>query len=220
LTVERILAWADAHRKRTGSWPTSRSGPVADAPGEDWWNLNESLLHGYRGLGSGDSLPRLLARCRGRLNRRSQPKLSVAQVLTWADAHRQRTGRWPSAVARPVHEMPGLTWRAVNMALLMGHRGLPGGQSLAQLLGRERGKPSHATKSPLTVRQVLVWARAHHARKGRWPTANSGRIFEAPELTWMAVNASLSRGNRGLSGGSSLARLLRQHAPLRRGRTG
>src|SRR6266568_4544631 len=31
--VEQILAWADAHYERTGSWPNHLSGPIADAPG-------------------------------------------------------------------------------------------------------------------------------------------------------------------------------------------
>jgi len=220
LTVEQILAWSDAHRERTGDWPTSRSGPVADAPGEIWWNLNEALLHGYRGLSGGDTLPRLLARHRGRRNMRGQPALSEEQILAWADAHRRRTGRWPSAVSEPVSEAPELTWRAVNMALLMGHRGLPGGQSLARVLARKRGKLSHVTKPSLTVRQVLAWARAYRVRNGRWPTASSGEIAEAPGTTWMAVNAALDRGNRGLPGCSSLSRLLRQHTDSRRGKTG
>jgi hypothetical protein len=62
LTVEQILAWADAHRARTGRWPTAASGPVADAPGEDWRALNNALYFGRRGLRRGDSLPRLLVR--------------------------------------------------------------------------------------------------------------------------------------------------------------
>src|SRR5262249_50686037 len=33
---KEILAWADAYHERTGSWPTSASGPIAEAPGETW----------------------------------------------------------------------------------------------------------------------------------------------------------------------------------------
>src|SRR5207244_488778 len=33
---KEILAWADAHHKRTGTWPTGASGPIAEAPGETW----------------------------------------------------------------------------------------------------------------------------------------------------------------------------------------
>jgi hypothetical protein len=61
---------------------------------------------------------------------------------------------------------------------------------------------------PLTHEQILAWADAYHARTGRWPSAGSGAIADAPGETWQAVNLDLARGFRGLPGGSSLARLL------------
>jgi hypothetical protein len=33
LTERTILAWADLHHRRTGHWPTAKSGPVAEAAG-------------------------------------------------------------------------------------------------------------------------------------------------------------------------------------------
>jgi hypothetical protein len=39
-TIEEILAWADAHRARTGKWPTIHSGPVYEALDESWLNIN------------------------------------------------------------------------------------------------------------------------------------------------------------------------------------
>jgi hypothetical protein len=62
LTVEQILAWADAHYERTGRWPNSRSGPIPEAPGQTWNAVNVALYLGYRGLPAGDSLGRLLDR--------------------------------------------------------------------------------------------------------------------------------------------------------------
>ena len=220
LTAAQILAWADAHRRRTGSWPMSRSGPVEDAPGETWWNINESLLRGHRGLPGGDTLPRLLARERGHRNRRGQPPLRITQILTWADAHRGRNGRWPGADAGSVCGVPGLTWSTINQALYQGFRGLPGGDSLAQLLARRRGRPSYRKKPRLSIGQVLAWARVYRARRGHWPTAASGRVAESPDTTWMAVNAALSQGGRGLPGGTSLSRLFGEQTRARRGRAG
>jgi hypothetical protein len=144
LTLEQILAWADAHRKRAGDWPTSRSGPIAGVPDVTWWSVAEALIHGYRGLPGGDSLARLLARCRGRHNPRGQPPLSVTQILAWADDYHQCHGHWPSAAAGVIPEAGELTWRAVNLALRQGHRGLPGGSSLSRLLSQHRGKPRWA----------------------------------------------------------------------------
>jgi hypothetical protein len=74
--------------------------------------------------------------------RRQYPPLTVEQILAWADAYRARTGSWPNAKAGPVPEALGQTWNAINMALYVGHRGLPGGDTLARLLGRLRPSSS------------------------------------------------------------------------------
>jgi hypothetical protein len=60
LSVEQILRWADAHHCATGRWPTVRSGPVQDVPGESWQNIDRSLEQGRRGLPGGTTLARLL----------------------------------------------------------------------------------------------------------------------------------------------------------------
>jgi hypothetical protein len=142
LTVGQILAWADAYYARAGQWPRQRSGPIPEAPGLAWHNVDEALRHGHRGLPGGDSLARLLARERGARNPRGLPRLTVGQVLCWADEHRRRTGRWPSSKSGLVRGAPGLTWRAVEMALRSGHRGLPGGDTLARLLDEHRARDS------------------------------------------------------------------------------
>ena len=60
LTVEKVLAWADAHRAATGRWPTLTSGPVHGEPGEKWVNLDMALRRGRRGLPGGTNLSRLI----------------------------------------------------------------------------------------------------------------------------------------------------------------
>jgi hypothetical protein len=59
-----VLGWARAHCRRTGRWPTRRSGPVADAPGETWEEVHAALLEGLRGLPGGTSLAQLPDRVR------------------------------------------------------------------------------------------------------------------------------------------------------------
>ena len=61
LTVEQILAWADAHHRRTGQWPNLASGLVMEAPREKWASLDAALRQGHRGLAPGSSLARMLA---------------------------------------------------------------------------------------------------------------------------------------------------------------
>ncbi len=60
LTVETILAWADAHHEGCDRWPDERSGPVYHAAGEIWAEINEALHEGTRGLPGGTSLVELL----------------------------------------------------------------------------------------------------------------------------------------------------------------
>jgi hypothetical protein len=64
--------------------------------------------------------------------------LTVEQILVWADAHRTRTGRWPHQRSGAVAGVPGQSWSGADEALRSGRRGLPGGDTLAQLLNRHR----------------------------------------------------------------------------------
>lgn len=211
LEIEQILAWADAHHARTGRWPIEKDGLVADTPREKWVALDSALRRGHRGLPGGSSLPQLLAEHRGVRNRAALPPFTEATLLSWADAYYARHGRWPQAVSGPIEAAPGETWLAVETALSAGLRGLPGGSSLAQFLEEHRGVRNRHNLPALTPARILAWADAHHARSGRWPTAASGSITNAPGETWTAVAVALKVGVRGLPGGSSLARLLAEH---------
>jgi hypothetical protein len=105
---------------------------------------------------------------------------------------------------------------AVSKALAKGRRGLRL-SSLAKLLARHRGVTfKHRRRPPLTIEQVLRWADKHHARTGKWPKVDSGRIADATAgETWKRVNEALVRGNRGLPGGKSLAVLLAERRGVR-----
>jgi hypothetical protein len=138
LNPAKILEWADAHHARTGKWPNTRSGPMADAPGERCDGVQNALDVGYRGLPGGSSLTRLLAEQRGIRNQRHPPPLSIPQILQWADQYRARTGAWPLRDSGPIAEAPGENWLIVAQSLGRGMRGLPGGMSLAGLLARKR----------------------------------------------------------------------------------
>ena len=58
----------------------------------------------------------------------------------------------------------------------------------------------------LTRTQIL--ADQHHQQTGDWPSRLSGEVRGAPGETWLAINVALEKGNRGLKGGTTLARLL------------
>ena len=209
LTIQRILAWADAHHRRTGKWPISQTGPIDASPKETWLAVDSALRQGNRGLVGGSSLARLLAKKRGVQNRLALSPLTIERILAWADAHHARTGRWPTAKGGPVESVPGEGWGKINDALKQGYRGLPDGSSLARLLARERGVRNPAVPRPrLTISQILVWTDAHHVRTGRWPSSLSGPVKDMPGEAWGKINYALKQGCRGLPGGSSLALLL------------
>jgi hypothetical protein len=215
LTVPQVLAWADAHHERTGKWPQSESGFIREATADKWRNVDNALRYGLRGLPGHSSLARLLAEQRQVRNRGSLPPLLPKQILAWADAYHRRTGAWPTGESGPVAEAPGETWRAVDQALRVGVRGLPGGSSLARLLEQRRKVRNIQHLPSLTVPQILAWADAHHRRTGTWPTNESGPVVGAPGETWKGVAAALAIGRRGLPGGSSLPRLLATHRDVR-----
>ena len=193
-----------------GAWPKCNSGTICGTGGETWQNVNAALHFGSRGVSGGSSLARLLAKHRGVRNRRAQPRLTVQQILKWADAHRERTGRWPTRNSGAVPGTRYERWDNLYIMLGAGCRGLPR-TTLRRLRIKYRGKQGRWQRPLLTVRQILAWADAHYRRSGKWPTVALGRIVEAPDETWSGIAAALSFGRRGLSGGTSLRKLLTKH---------
>jgi hypothetical protein len=145
-----------------------------------------------------------------------RPLLTVEKILAWAEAYRELTGRRPNGHSEAIPEMAEETWAAIDTALIHGYRGLRGGLSLVELLNRHWSEMPRSDKPPLSVAQILAWAEAHYRRTGKWPTAASGVVEDAPEetwkgITWKQVNLALWEGFRGLPGEDSLSRLLRRH---------
>ncbi len=207
LSEKIILQWADQHRQRTRSWPTSESGQIADAPGETWKAIDHALRLGMRSLSGSSSLARLLADERGVRNIQNLEPLNVEQILRWADAYHEKTGSWPTSQSGTIPGTHGETWSGVNAALKRGRRGFPGGSSLARLLGRWRGTRNRKRPPLLNMEQIMRWASAYHDRNGSWPHRNSGSIEESPGETWAMVDRALRCGQRGLTGKSSLFRI-------------
>ncbi len=139
LSMTRILKWADEYRRRTGRWPHHKCGPIRGSKGENWNAIDAALTNGNRGLDGGSSLAKLLAARRGKRNHLDLPRLNIAQILAWAESHRQRTGEWPMETSGPVRDAPNEKWSRINRALYNGTRGLRTDRvTLAQLLAKRR----------------------------------------------------------------------------------
>jgi hypothetical protein len=209
LALDEILNWADAHHARSGKWPKLTSGPIPEARGVSWAQVNAALQEGKRGLPGGMTIARLLAKRRGVRNIKDLPPFSEVQILAWADAYYRRRRKWPQVLSGPIVDAPGETWTGVESALRLGARGLPGGSSLAKLLAAKRRATYQGKPPRLSIRQILAWADAYHDRAGKWPTEDSGSVAPHSTETWSRINAALRCGLRGLPGGQSLSRLLR-----------
>lgn len=136
-----------------------------------------------------------------------KPRLTVPQILAWADEFHHRQQCWPNRCSGRI-SFTEESWREIDSALKAGCRGLPRGTSLAKLLSRRCGVPHRANRSELSETKILRWAKTHYRRTGRWPIANSGPVDQAPSETWSAINEALIKGRRNLPRGSSLATLL------------
>lgn len=216
LTRKQILAWCEAHRQRTGRYPARTSGPVDEDPAILWALVDRTLARGNRHLPGGETLARFLMRELDVGDRRGLRTLTRPMILEWAEAHHERTGRWPvtdsnSHVPEPIPESPGDTWRIVDAAMRRGGRGYRGPRSLFKLLSQHYGERYQYWLAPLSVRQIIEWAESHKARTGRWPVVRSGAIPESPPNTWCRINDAIIHSRRGLLGGITLAQLLARH---------
>lgn len=212
--ISEILAWADAFHKRVGRWPRRDDGKIPGKLGMTWTAVDQALCKGNRGLRPGSSLAKLLLEHRGRRHKTRPPKLTIRQIVAWADVHKTRTGKWPTTDSGPIHNAPGETWLAVDQALRNGGRGLRRNQSLARLLAQKRGVPNYQDRPPLSRKQVLAWADAHRKRTGKWPQRNTGEIPGSSGETWLGIQEALLQGRRGLENGS-LAQFLSKYRGVR-----
>jgi hypothetical protein len=218
LSIATILTWADRHRAATGRWPSSKSGPVAGELDENWASIAGALIAGFRGLPGGTTLKLLLVEHRGPKTAKRYKDLTVEQILTWADAHRRATGRWPGASSGPIDGAWRLSWSSVARFLKYGGRGLPGGTTLQHLVKKHRSqsRPWPQVRPRLSIDQILAWADAHHAACGNWPKIADVPIAAAPGESWKRIDVALRAGSRGLPGGTSLPRLLAERRSVTR----
>jgi hypothetical protein len=150
-----------------------------------------------------------------RLRLKRTPALTVAKILTWADAHHARTGHWPRCTDGRLTPSSNEKWRNIDQLLRQGGRGLPGGDSLPQLLERERQVRNLGALPGFTVEEVCSWVRLHHEQTGRWPHVDAGAITDAPGETWESVERALREGRRGFPGGDTLAHFVARHFGVR-----
>ena len=212
--IADILGWCDSFFGQHARWPKSTDGAIPGTP-YTWLTVDSKLRAGWTRCRRRSSLPRLLHEKRGYRHRHMLPPLTREKILRFAKQHYRREGRWPTSTSG---EIPGSdeTWAGINAALSQGQRGFPRGDSLPRFLNRELGVVHRLATERLSIKRILRWADEHKARYGSFPTIHEKRP-PAPRESWMAINAALERGARGLPGGTSLPKLLAKERGVTRG---
>jgi hypothetical protein len=98
--------------------------------------------------------------------KRTKPRLTIRQIVRWADQHREWMGDWPTRSSGPIHGAPGETWGAIQTALQHGLRGLPGRDSLPKVLNRYRGRPAKPGRGRKLLRPLSVPETQYSANAG------------------------------------------------------
>jgi len=114
----------------------------------------------------------MASRTKERITRR-RPVLDEDLILSWADEHFRRTGRWPGSRSVVVQAVPTERWSSVCCALSLGRRGLPDGSSLSRILPQCGGR--NATRGRLGVATVAEWLRRHAERHVPFPSVRCHR---------------------------------------------
>jgi hypothetical protein len=203
------LQFADAWRQEHGSYPTSHSGKVREGSADTWTGYDLALRLGLRGLSGGTSLAKLLRQNRNAPRVLTRKKHTVEQILSWADAWRERTGKWPLIKDGSIPEAPGETWSSVSKFLSRGASELGYKTTLPKLLNEMRGVPIYHVVPALNEETILEWADRYHERTGNWPKSTSGDIPEAPGDTWARISWALNNGSRSLKKWRSIKPFIR-----------
>jgi len=211
LSEELLAKWIKAHHERTGEWPIHLSGPVTDAPGETWRNIDQVLRSGRRGFAGGSSLARFREDHFGVRNPGNLPQLTTETIIEWIGHYHERTGKWPRQTSGVIPNSAGETWSSVDKALRGGKRGIVAISSMARLLEEHFGVQNHLNAPRIREEDIAAWAKTYQQNTGTWPMKSSGPIQGVVGLTWSIVDNALIRGTRGLTGGSSLAKFLDEH---------
>jgi hypothetical protein len=124
LSEEVIIKAAISQFENTGKWPAAddETSVIPLLPGNTWKNINAAGYHGYRNLGKGRTLKRILKPVKIQYGSKIHGNpLTEEIIIKAAVAHFEKTGKWPN-VATPdnIPLLPGDTWGVVDAACRKG----------------------------------------------------------------------------------------------------
>jgi hypothetical protein len=156
-------------------------------------NMQEGLLGALRSF-SGQFGYADLRRLRESLGRAAP--VSLQQVHDAMQTFVLEQERWPDRHDGAIPTLEG-SWLAIDEALRVGVRGLPGGSSLAKervaLTGARR-------RQSLTEENVKAAILAHHRATGAWPNDSTKGVIPGVGYTWSYVRAFIRNSGHGFHG--------------------
>ena len=204
LTEEWIIEKAKEYKEKHNQWPSEYSDEI-EGTKELWSRIDKALYNGFRGLPGGSSLNQLLIK---HGLKEKQLDLTEEWIIEKAKEYQENheDGMLPYLTSGKV-EGTNESWRNLSANLKKGHRGLPGGISLPELFIKHGLKEKQLD---LTEEWIIEKAKEYKKKHEKWPSDSSGEI-EGTIEKWKNIDAALSNGDRGLSEGSSIHKLLVKH---------
>jgi len=161
----------------------------------NWNSVDYSLYVGQRGLPGKNSLAKLSKEYLGK----KKYILSSETIVEWIKLFHDKYGEYPKFNdSRRIPEMD-LSWCAIDASLKRGQNGLPGGDSVANMIYRYFGKKNIKNLHNLYIDEIVDWMILFEKEYGKYPTQQDNRVIkEMGEETWKSINSSLLAGRRGL----------------------
>jgi hypothetical protein len=129
-------------------------------------------------------------------------------------------GQFPahnSGVVPYAPEDEPITWSGINMCLTNGFRGQKAGQTLSMFIADKFKITNKSNAKNYSEKLISDWIEIFYNDHGHYPTKRSGKVDYGKDMgylftTWSAIDACLSKGHRGLPGGSTLSNFVKSQA--------
>lgn len=186
--------------------PTEHSEDFFLPDGTTARNLANSFRKGLRGLDGNISFPEFANQV---LGLKEKKDLDVSMIIKELKKYHKKNKKYPNKRDASFFLADGTSATSLDQALRMGFRGLDGGSSLAKLIEEISGKPSHTNKMKLTESIIKKEIISFYMKNKQYPTqcSKESKPFGS---TWVSIDLALRSGFRGLEGGSSLSKLVKE----------
>jgi hypothetical protein len=164
-----VIGQAEKYKDINDNYPDKDSGSIPDHPNITFAAIDEAYL-AQRGLGK-KSLERVLVE-EGLI--KGEELLSEDMIFDHCLKHLRKYKTWPSPINTEIETFHGDTWLRWDSLLTRGQRGLPGDNTLVQLIHK----------------RIAKQAERHIEQTGVAPNRQSGSLPDYPDITFEMVGTA------------------------------